>query len=449
MSRTNTKQTPGPSGLNALRYWIQMVRDPLTAFAALNNEFGDAVQIPFTPSKRFLLLSRPEHAEHVLVRNQDRYPKAFSYRPLKAVLGDGLLTSEGETWQRHRHLVQPVFSHRHVQEFGSTIADVTRARVGDWSIGAPIDVGAEMRSLTMALIGRILFGVDLADRAQSVGNSVSRLQSALIPGAILPITLVPGLRSAARSLESLVNEIIDARLAAPHPEPHDLLDRLLIADEGKSLNRREIRDEVTTLVLAGHETTANTLTWALALLSRFPSVRERLAAEIQEVVGDRAATADDFDSLEWTRAVVSESIRLYPPAWNIERDAMADDVIGDVQVRAGDTIGISAYLIHRNREFWPNPEGFDPRRFLSANVGSRPRHAYLPFGGGRRVCVGAALAQLEATIALATIIQSRNLDLQPGVVLDARAEITLRPRRPIIATVLSPIRPRAKHLVGT
>jgi cytochrome P450 len=448
MSRTNTKQTPGPSGLNALRYWIHMVRDPLTAFAALNNEFGDAVQIPLTPNKRFLLLSRPEHAEHVLVRNQDRYPKAFSYRPLKAVLGDGLLTSDGETWQRHRHLVQPVFSHRHIQEFGPVIAEVTRARAGDWPIGASIDVGAEMRSLTMALIGRILFGVDLADRAESVGNSVSRLQSALIPGAILPISLVPGLRSAAGTLESLVDEIIDARLAAPHTEPCDLLDRLLIGSDGRSFSRREIRDEVMTLVLAGHETTANTLTWALALLSRFPSAREGLATEIREVVGDRAASAEDFDSLEWTRAVISESMRLYPPAWNIERDALEDDVIGDVQVRAGDTIGLSAYLIHRNREFWPNPEGFDPRRFLPANIGSRPRYAFVPFGGGRRVCVGAALAQLEATIALATIVQSRKLDLRPGVVLDARAEITLRPRRAIIATVLEPARPRAQGLVG-
>jgi cytochrome P450 len=448
MSRTNTKQTPGPSGLNALRYWMHMVRDPLAAFAALNNEFGDVVQIPLTPSKRFLLLSRPEHAEHVLVRNQDRYPKAFSYRPLKAVLGDGLLTSEGETWQRHRHLVQPVFSHRHIQEFGSVIADVTRARAGDWPIGTSMDVGAEMRSLTMALIGQILFGVDLAVRAESVGNSVSRLQSAIIPGAILPIALVPGLRSAARTLESLVNEIIDARLAAPHREPYDLLDRLLLGSEDGSFSRREIRDEVMTLVLAGHETTANTLTWALALLSRFPSVRERIVAEIEDVVGDRAASAEDVDSLEWTRAVISESMRLYPPAWNIERDALEDDVVGDVQVRAGDTIGISAYLIHRNREFWPNPEGFDPRRFLPANIGSRPRYAFMPFGGGRRVCVGAALAQLEATIALATIVQLRKLDLRPGVVLSARAEITLRPRRPIIATVLAPARPRAKGLVG-
>ena len=448
MSRTNTKQTPGPSGLHALRYWIHMVRDPLAAYGALNNEFGDAVQIPFTPNKRFLLLSRPEHAEHVLVKHQDRYPKAFSYRPLKAVLGDGLLTSEGETWQRHRHLVQPVFSHRHIQEFGSVIAEVTRVRVGDWPIGASIDVGAEMRSLTMALIGRILFGVDLADRAKSVGNSVSRLQSAIIPGAILPISLVPGLRSAAGALESLVDEIIDARLAAPHQEPYDLLDRLLIGSDGRSFSRREIRDEVMTLVLAGHETTANTLTWALALLSRFPSVRDRLAAEIEDVVGDRAASAEDFDSLEWTRAVISESMRLYPPAWSIERDALEDDVIGDVQVRAGDTIGISAYLIHRNREFWPNPEGFDPRRFLPANIGSRPRYAFVPFGGGRRVCVGAALAQLEATIVLATIVQLRKLDLRPGVVLDARAEITLRPRRPIIATVLAPARSRAKGLVG-
>ncbi|MGH3726728.1 MAG: cytochrome P450 [Mycobacterium sp.] len=458
MSSINTKPTPGPSGLEAIRHWIRMARDPLAGFVGLYNEYGDAVRIPLTPGRAFFLLSRPEHAEHIFVRHQERYAKAFTYRPMKDVLGDGLLTSEGETWQRHRRVVQPIFSHRHIQGFGPLIAEVTRERVSSWRIGSVVDLGAEMRGLTMSLIGHILFGIDLADRADTVGRAVSKLQSALIPAAALSAVspqrtrtlarfLVPGLESAATALDSLVDEIIEARLASPHAEPSDLLDILMFGSDGERFSRQEIHNEMMILVLAGHETTTNTLTWALTLLSRFPAARARIVAEVEHALGDRNATAADVDSLPWTRAVVSESLRLYPSAWDLERDALVDDKVGDIEVSAGDTIAIAPYLLHRHPEFWPNPEGFDPGRFLPGNGGGRPRCAYFPFGGGRRICVGAGLAQLEATIGLATIAQSCTLDLQPGITLDARADITLRPRHPMRATVLAPNRSHVDDLV--
>lgn len=444
----------GPSRRQSLRYWAQMLRDPLAAYIALRRDYGDAVRVPLTAKHTYFLLSRPEHAEHLLVAHQDRYVKAFTYRPLKAILGDGLLTSEGQIWQRHRRLVQPVFSHRHVQSFAPAVVAATRDRAGRWAPGTAIDVADEMRTLTMQVIGRVLFGVDLAADAEPVGRAVSRLQSAAIMAGIalsgvgspqrarwLAEHLTPGAGRAAATLDSLVTRIIDARIATPHSEPSDLLDLLLTAQAGEGpLSRNEIQDEVMTLVLAGHETTSNTLTWALTLLSRYPAARDRLAVEVDEVVGGGEPQAGDMESLEWTQAVVSETMRLYPPAWTIERDAVTADNIAGVEVSPGDTVAISPYLLHHHSEFWPNPEGFDPRRFLSDDATKRPRYAFMPFGGGRRICVGAGLAQLEATMALAVLAQSARLDLLPGTVVRPCADITLHPRGPVIMTVAAAVR---------
>jgi cytochrome P450 len=442
----------GPSGSRSLRYWAQLLRDPLAGYCALQSDYGDAVRLPFTPNHAFFLLSRPEHAEHVLVQHQDRYVKAFTYRPLKAFLGDGLLTSEGTTWQRHRRLVQPIFSHRHVQSFGPAIVAASKERAARWVPGINLDLATEMRTLTMDVVGRVLFGINLAAEAEGVGKAVSRLQGAAIAASLLPGVLspqrvrslvthvVPSAGRASTTLESLVTRIIDARISAPHPEPTDLLDLLLAAGEGEQpLSREDIRDEVMTLVLAGHETTANTLTWALILLSRFPAARDRLAVELEDVLGDRDPAAADVEALMWTQAVVSEAMRLYPPAWTIERDAVVADNIAGVQISPGDTVAISPYLLHRNAEFWPNPEGFDPRRFLPDAAARRTRYAFLPFGGGRRICVGAGLAQLEATLALATLARSARVDLLPGVSVSARAAITLHPRGPVPVRIGTPV----------
>jgi cytochrome P450 len=305
-----------------------------------------------------------------------------------------------------------------------------------------------MRTLTMDVIGRVLFGVDLAGEAQRVGYAVSRLQGSMMLATLLPTFLPPErtkavatrlirpIGRAADTIESLVTRIIDERVAAPHAEPSDLLDLLLAAGQDEQpLSREEIQTEVMTLVLAGHETTANALTWALTLLSRYPAARDRLTAEVDEVLGDRDPQASDVDALAWTQAVVNETMRLYPPAWTVERDADEADNIAGVTIAVGDTVAISPYLLHRNPEFWPNPEGFDPRRFVPGSDPDRPRYAFMPFGGGRRICVGAGLAQLEATLALAILAQSAGLDLVPNASLRARADVTLHPRGPVLATV--------------
>ncbi|MGH3626949.1 MAG: cytochrome P450, partial [Sciscionella sp.] len=198
---------------------------------------------------------------------------------------------------------------------------------------------------------------------------------------------------------------------------------------GFRLDDAEVRDEVMTLVLAGHETAAAALAWTLVLLARYPAARARLEAEVDEVLGGRRCEFADVERLEWTNAVISEAMRLYPPAWTIERDALADDTVAGVPVPAGTTVVISPYLQHRRADLWPAPEGFHPERFLPSR--EHPRYAYLPFGGGRRICVGAGFAMLEARIALATIAATHRLDLLPGTSVVPRAEVTLRPAGPV------------------
>lgn len=427
---------------------VMLLRDPLRMYAVARQRYGDAACIPDRRGHVFHLLSRPEHAEHVLVAAQDRYVKAFTYRPLKAFLGDGLLTSEGQTWRRHRRIVQPVFAHKHVHAFAPQIVAATRTRIERWRPGAAVDVAGEMRALTMTVIGQVLFGSDLAAESERVGAAVKRLQRGIIYASLLPsggspqrlrrlaTRLIPRMGDSAATLDAMVSQRLDDRERMAGTEPRDLLDLLLAGDaDGNRLSRREVHEEVLTLVLAGHETTANTLVWTLLLLSRYPAARERLRAEVAEVVGDRDADADDMEALPWTRAVIAEAMRLFPPAWTIERDAAQPDDVCGVTVARGDTVVTSPYLIHRHPEFWPNPEGFDPSRFLPGAEAGRPRYAYLPFGGGRRICVGAGLAELEATLALATIAQHCSLDLVPGTDVRARAAVTLHPAGPVPMTV--------------
>jgi cytochrome P450 len=427
-----------------------LVRDPLATFVALQHEYGDALQVPVPLSRKhtFFLLNRPEHVEHVLVAHQDNYVKPFTYRPLKAFLGDGLLTAEGARWQRHRRLVQPVFSHRHIQSFGPAIVTAARERFGQWVPGSTIDIADEMRALTMDVIGRVLFGADLAGDAVPVGRAVTRLQSSTAIAAMLPVYLpeerlrtvapriVPGLGRALHTLESVTARIIDARIEAPHDEPSDLLDLLLVAGQDEEpLSRAEIHAEVMTLVCAGHETTANALTWALTLfvaVSRRSSAarrrgRGRAGRTRPTGIRHRSAAVDEGGDVRDAEAL---SACVAPRT----RRGSGRRHLGD-PVSAGDTVGISPYLLHRNPEFWCNPDEFDPRRFVDDGAGTRPRYAYLPFGGGRRICVGTGLAQMETTLALAVLAQSAHLKLEPTASLRMRADITLHPTGPVTARV--------------
>ena len=429
--------TPGPTGRETALIMATLFRDPLDVHVRLAARYGDAVRMPIGPSRSSFLFSRPEHAEHVFAVNQDNYVKATTYRPLRALIGNGLLTSEGEDWRRHRRLIQPVFSRRDVMRFGPAMSDATQRVLKRWDelpSGAVLNVRRQTSALTLDIVGGALFGADLTGDAEEMAKAMDAGQRIAVLAAFLPLPWGPRSSRAIKVLarraggtkegvEGMVGRLIaDRRAHGGRGGDGDLLDVLLTAD----LTDAEIGAEVATFMLAGHETTANTLSWSLALLSAFPSARERLEQEVDSVLGGRVPEAGDASKLPWTAAVVNEAMRLYPPAWTIERSALADDTVAGVPVPAGSQVTISTYLVHRHREFWPDPAGFDPGRFLPGSS-DRPRYAYVPFGGGRRACVGQSFAEMEAVLVLASIAQRYRLELTMRGIPAPIANVTLRP----------------------
>ena len=390
------RSAPGPGGGKAAGVLAGMLRDPLAGYLKLAAHYGDTVRVPISPRTSIFVLSRPEQAEHVLAANQDNYVKAFTYRPLRALIGNGLLTSEGEDWRRHRRLVQPLFSRRDVRSFGPPITDATQAMLKRWEgvpAGLEVDVAAQLSALALDVVGRALFSADLTGDAALMSRAMNAGQRVAVLASFAPLAWGPRsarvLKLAARrvgrtteGIEGPVGRLIAdrrAQLASGHAAigHRDLLDVLITAGEedGSLLTDAEISDELATFMLAGHETSAVTMSWALALLSAFPQSRARLEEEVDAVLGGREPTAADADRLPWTTAVIAETMRLYPPAWTIERDALADDNVAGVPVPAGSTVAIPPYLVHRHPEFWPDPAGFDPARFLPEDQLGRGRSA--------------------------------------------------------------------------
>jgi cytochrome P450 len=441
---SSAARVTGPPARSAAAILVSLARSPLDAYVGLAARYGDTIRVPLGPRSAFFLLSRPEHAEHVLAARQDNYVKAFTYKPLRALIGDGLLTSEGETWRQHRRLVQPVFARRDVPAFGPAIAAATRRMLTNWAsrpAGSQLDVARQMSALTLDVVGAALFGSDLSGEADQMSRALAAGQRVAMLSTFLPLRWGPrsarAVRAAATRLsrtpdgiEGPVGRLIAARRAQREAgrdtARRDLLDVLLTAsaEDGSVLPDSAVEAEVTTFLLAGHETSASALSWSLALLSAYPAARQRLEDEVDAVLGGRDPSAADVPDLPWTTAIISEAMRLYPPAWTIERDAAETDDIAGVPVPAGSLVAVPPYLVHRNPEFWPDPAGFDPARFLGPP--DRPRYAYIPFGGGRRACVGQAFAELETVLVLAAIARQFRLELTGAGMPKPDAYVTLR-----------------------
>ena len=446
------QRPPGPSLWRVVtnNFWE---RDLLALLTRLTERYGDVVRLR-VPGKTFFVLQAPEDIEHVLVANHDNYRKSFDYRLLAVVTGKGLLTNEGEAWARQRRLVQPMFSARHLAQFSSHMVDATERMLAGWErlpSGTQIDVAAAMSGLTLDIVGRSLFGAELSGEAARIGPAVTvGLRTAitfaripflwLVPDRMiglgaailfrLPIPRLRRIHQSITTLNDVFERLIDERGSDPDANGADLLGLLLAArdaETGEGMSRRQVRDELATFLLAGHETTANGLSWTWYLLSHHPEARERLFDEVDSVLHGRSPTADDVQKLPWTSAVFNEAMRLYPPAWIIERDAIGSDRIATFDVPRRSTVIIPPYLVHRNPRLWPEPERFHPRRFLPEHAAGRPRHAFMPFGAGRRMCVGAGFAMMEATIATAMIAQRFMLDLVPDARVVPEPTATLRP----------------------
>ena len=408
------------------------------------------------------LLREPEHIKRVFVDNADNYTKQTrGYAKAKIVLGQGLVTSEGTLWQRQRRISTPAFSRQRVAAFAGVMTAATEqmlrqwrqrsaAGVGGGSPGGGIDVFREMMRLTLRIALQTLLGVTADRQVDELSPAVSEVLERTNDLITNPFSLPPWvptrksarLKRAIGTLDRFVYETIAQRRAAsPADAPSgrtDLLAMLMAArDEqtGQGMSDLQLRDEAVTNLIAGHETTANALTWAFYLLSQNPEALAPLKAELASVLGGRTPTAEDLPRLPYTRAVIEESMRLYPPAWMIGRAARKDDVIGPFLIPAGTFVLVSPYVTHRHPRLWGNPEAFDPMRFVDGRSESVPKFSYLPFGGGQRFCIGANFAMMEAVLILAMVAQACQLSLAPGAVVEPYAMITLRPRHGLKMTV--------------
>lgn len=403
------------------------------------------VLLPFG-HRAFYLITHPEDVARVLQKNASGYTKSTrTYAKIRSLLGDGLLTSEGPDWVRQRRLVQPAFHARRIQEFAALVAELAAESAETWAVtarrGHPVELGTEMTRLTLRIVGHAFFGTEIGERSDAIGSAIrtalrhtSRRAEGVLDLGAFP---TPGSRRfgrALRTLEQLVSEIVEETRQRPGESRH-LLSLLLEArdgDTGETLDDREIRDQVLTLLLAGHETTATALAWTSYLLSRNPAEQDRLGMEVTRVLNGRLVSHADLGDLPYTRAVVQEALRLFPPLWLIERRARVEDLIGGVRVPASATIALSPYVTHRHPQFWTDPDRFDPGRFLSGAAGNRVPFAYFPFGGGPRACIGAGFAMMEAELILATLASRFRLEPASGREVRPRPGVTLRPAGPIL-----------------
>ena len=425
-------------GVPLLGELLDVWRDPLALMVDGMHQGDPVVGFRFGPY-RYFLVNNPEGVERVLLRNARAYRKAPTYDALRLVLGEGLVTSEGDRWKRQRRLVQPGFHRRALVTFAGAIVELTDDMLEGWARGAPdasLDVHREMNALTFRIVGRTLFSTDLAADAPRVAEALEFLLAygmrraegmALVP-VWFPTPSNRRYRRMRRVLDDMVQKLVTARREGRETR-EDLLQLLVTAtDEGGTMSSEQLRDEVVTLALAGHETTGNALAFTWYLLSIHPDVRRRLVGEVNTVLQGRRPDFADLDRLPFVQRVVKESLRLFPPAWIMERQALEDDVVCGYRIPSGGLVGISPYTLHRDPRWWPNPEGFEPDRFLPAAEQARPRFAYLPFGGGPRVCLGNAFAMMELRLVLVRMIQRVNLALRPGFRLEFNPGITLRPK---------------------
>ncbi len=439
---TGGRHPPGPAGLPFLGHLLRARKDPLRFAMELTREYGDISSFRIGPYKGYLL-NHPDYFHHVLKAHHRNYNKEnYNYKKLKPVLGEGLITAEGEQWLHHRRLMQPVFHPKRVDRFGSTVIAATREMLERWDAPAarnePLPFAAEMMRLTLRIIAESLFSTDIRSSTEIVSRSFSTLnreisrqfQTLFSPPRWIPTPRNRAFNKALYDLNGLVYRIIDKRRKENNKDD-DLLGMLLAARDDhyrQGMTDRQLRDEVITLLLAGHETTANLLSWTCYLLSRHPAAAERLTTELEEVLGERNPTAADLPALRFTVSVLEESLRLFPPVWIISRQAIGRDEIGGYEIPAGTTVTLCSYTLHRHPAFWEHPEQFRPQRFLNGRGSGKGLPAYFPFGGGPRSCIGGHFAMMEATLILAMIFRRYHLELVSGPPVEPEPLVTLRPR---------------------
>jgi cytochrome P450 len=440
---------PGPPWYTAARNTLSFLRNALGFLMEMRERYGDVVSVP-TLVGPFTLIFHPDGVRRVLQENHRNYNKNVpDYHVLSLVLGKGLLTNDGESWLKLRRLIQPAFHRERVAAFGTLMTNTTLMWTQHWETGGFIETNKqlaltqEMSSLTLSIVGQALFGTDLSAETERVGRALTTVNHLLAKALYLPwVFSLPTpqrrrLHVGRSELHTVVEQIIRERRR--RRETHgDLLEMLLQArDEGtgEGMTDQQVRDEVLTLLLAGHETTANALLWTFLLLAQHPHIEARLQEEYQRVLNGRPAVIEDLPQLPLTRMVIEEAMRLYPPAWGLGRRALGNDEIGGYSIPQGAYVLVFPYVTHRLPAFWERPLEFDPERFSDARSVGRHRFAYFPFGGGPRLCLGKQFALYEAQLILATILSRYQLRLVPATIVTPEPLVTLRPRGDLLMTV--------------
>lgn len=424
------------------RHVMGIRRDPLAFLAQTWRDYGDVVQFPI-PKPPSYLVSSPSAVRDVLVMNSRNYTKStIQYRSLSLVTGEGLLTASNDEWRVQRPLVQPAFHHSTIESVARHVADSTDGLVTRWGAlpdGAIVDVDGEMMRLALDVVGKSLFGADITGDADRLARATLSALSVVVGRARMPLA-APGwvptpsnrrLAAAVRTLDDAVAHLIAQHRArgSAGSRDADMLDLLLDAhdDEGRSLSAAQVRDQMVTFIVAGHETVASAMSWAWALIAQHPEVGDAIAAEADAVIGDRPMVAADYVRLTWTKAVFEETLRLYPPAWLITRASIDAAELDGFEIPARSLHIISPWIVHRHPDAWTSPDEFDPSRFMQR--GAIDRHAFIPFGNGLRLCIGRDFAYVEGVLALARISQRLRLSRVGAEGLpQADPLVTIRPK---------------------
>lgn len=434
-----TQEITGPKGIPFFGMAFEFKKDPLQFLKSIDQEYGGIARFNFSHLP-MVFVSAPEHIRHVLQGNNKNYHKGIEFRFLKYTLGEGLLTSEGDFWLRQRRLAQPAFHRNRIASFAEVITASTTEMLEEWKQKRKaVDVHVEMMRLTLDIVGKTLLGSQVKSTAEQVERAMGaivednfgRIQTLVNPPLWFPAPKNLKLKTNIKALDEVVLRIIEEHRKTPE-NYNDLLSMLMeVKDEdtGEQMNDRQLRDEVMTIFLAGHETTANALAWALFCLSENPAVEQKFQQEIQTVLQGRTPTFEDAKALNYTMCIVQETLRMYPPAWAFGRKALADDEINGFRVRKGDNLIVAPFVTQRNPKLWENPDEFQPERFEGDRAKKLDKFQYFPFGGGPRLCIGNNFALLEMQLVLAMIGQANlklKMDEKHQVILEPL--VTLRPK---------------------
>lgn len=434
------KSIPRSQGRRFLGDGIDIAKDFLGWLDRKHGELGEIYEGKLLTHK-LVVVTDPEYIQYLLQENNRNYHKSFGYEILQLFLGQGLLTSEGDFWLRQRRLSQPAFHKKRMAAMAAVMTEAASELAVEWEkkkkAGKQLAIMPEMMEVTMTIVARALFSADVSGDIATISKHLARLNEFAMKRIKSPVKVplwlpVPRsfrFKASRKAIDDVIYRIIDSRRGKAQ-EHDDLLAMLMEAkdeDTGEQMNDLQLRDEVITIFVAGHETTALTMSWIWALLAQHPAAYDRLQTELRQVLGGRDCQAEDIPQLTYTRHVIDEALRLYPPAWVVGRRPFEDDHLGEYRVEKGSNVLMFTYGVHRHEKFWERPDDFWPERWETERVKNMPKFAYFPFGGGPRICIGNNFALMEMTILLATLAQRFRLKSVSGKMPEMAPLITLRP----------------------